>query len=326
MRLPKRPALISALFGKPANPRAAAHSRHLEILITRPGHAAHSFRIDLDALRRAAIWVLAAVALWLMVTFFMAWRQVASGNLQQQADQLAAQAATAQSANARLQAENGAMASHLLALKQRVDSLATTMRGFVHKRAEQFPVEANNTTNHANQGGIAQPLNPGNAPVLLHDEVDLIGSRLNLLLPQAHHLASLEAGRPMGDPVTGNVPITSDYGLRPNPMGHGVEFHNGIDFGVKVGTPIHATANGVVESAGWKSGYGNCVVIDHPFGYRSLFGHLSTIQVKVGDTITRGQVIALSGNTGRSTGPHLHYTLFYGDKTLDPATYLLAQR
>jgi murein DD-endopeptidase MepM/ murein hydrolase activator NlpD len=68
------------------------------------------------------------------------------------------------------------------------------------------------------------------------------------------------------------------------------------------------------------------VVIDHPFGYRSLFGHLSTIQVKAGDTIARGQVIALSGNTGRSTGPHLHYTLFYGDKTLDPATYLLAQR
>ncbi|MDE1978483.1 MAG: M23 family metallopeptidase [Betaproteobacteria bacterium] len=294
----------------------------MEILITRPGHAAHSFRIDLDALRRAAFWVLAAVALWLMVTFFMAWRQVASGNLQQRADQLAAQAATAQSANARLQAENGAMASHLLALKQRVDSLATTMRGFVQKRAEQFPVEEKNV----NQGGIAQPLSAANAPALLHDEVDLIGARLSLLLPQAHHLASLEAARPMGDPVTGDAPITSDYGLRPNPMGGGVEFHNGIDFGVKPGTPVHATANGVVESAGWKSGYGNCVVIDHPFGYRSLFGHLSTIQVKAGDTVTRGQVIALSGNTGRSTGPHLHYTLLYGDKTLDPATYLLAQR
>ena len=322
MRLPQRPALISALFGKPANPRAAAHSRHLEVLITRPGHAAHSFRIDLDALRRAAIWVLAAVALWLMVTFFMAWRQVASSNLQQRADQLAAQAANAQSANARLQAENGAMASHLLALKQRVDSLAITMRGFVQKRAEQFPVEEKNV----NRGGIAQPFNAANAPALLHDEVDLIGARLSLLLPQAHHLASLEAARPMGDPVNGDAPITSDYGLRPNPMGGGVEFHNGIDFGVKPGTPVHATANGVVESAGWKSGYGNCVVIDHPFGYRSLFGHLSTIRVKAGDTVTRGQVIALSGNTGRSTGPHLHYTLLYGDKTLDPTTYLLAQR
>ncbi|MDD4886285.1 MAG: M23 family metallopeptidase [Thiomonas sp.] len=322
MRLPKRPALISALFSKPANPRAAAHSRHLEILITRPGHAAHSFRIDLDALRRVAIWVLAAVALWLTVTLFMAWRQVASGNLQQRADELAAQAATAQSANVRLQAENGAMTSNLLALKQRVDGLASTMRGFVQKRAEQFPVEAKNT----NQGGIAEPLNAANAPALLHDEVDLIGARLSFLLPQARHLASLEAARPMGDPVTGNVPITSEYGLRPNPMGRGVEFHNGIDFGVKVGTPIQATANGVVQSAGWKSGYGNCVVIDHPFGYHSLFGHLSKIMVKPGDTITRGQVIALSGNTGRSTGPHLHYTLFYGDKTLDPATYLLAQR
>jgi Membrane proteins related to metalloendopeptidases len=68
------------------------------------------------------------------------------------------------------------------------------------------------------------------------------------------------------------------------------------------------------------------VVIDHPFGYRSLFGHLSTIQVKAAIRSPGGQVIALSGNTGRSTGPHLHYTLLYGDKTLDPATYLLAQR
>ncbi|WP_449370692.1 peptidoglycan DD-metalloendopeptidase family protein [Thiomonas sp.] len=322
MRFPKYSALFTSLFGKPASPRAAAHSRHLEILITRPGHAAHSFRIDLDALRRVALWLLAGLALWIAITLFMAWHQVASGSLQQRADQLAERAASAQSANVQLQAENGALTNNLLALKQRVDSLASTMRGFVQKRAEEFPVEAKRLA----QGGIAQPLNATNAPALLHDEVDLIGARLNLLLPQAHHLASLEAARPMGDPVTGNVPITSDYGLRPNPMGHGVEFHNGIDFGVKVGTPIHATANGVVESAGWKAGYGNCVVIDHPFGYRSLFGHLSTIKVKAGDTITRGQVIALSGNTGRSTGPHLHYTLFYGDKTLDPATYLLAQR
>lgn len=315
-------ALFTSLFGKPASPRAAAHSRHLEILITRPGHAAHHLRIDLDALRRVALWLLAAVALWLAVTLFMAWRQVASGSLQQRADQLAERAASAQSANVQLQAENGALTNNLLALKQQVDRLAGTLRGFVQKRAEQFPVEAKNLA----QGGIAQPLDTANAQTLLHDEVDLIGARLSLLLPQAHYLASLEAARPMGEPVPGDAPITSDYGLRSNPMGPGVEFHNGIDFGVKVGTPIHATANGVVESAGWKAGYGNCVVIDHPYGYRSLYGHLSALRVKAGDVVTRGQVIALSGNTGRSTGPHLHYTLFYGDKTLDPATYLLAQR
>ena len=322
MRLPKRPALLSSLFGQPASPRAAAHSRHLEIIIARPGHPAHSLRIDLDALRRVALWIGAAAALWLGVTLYMAWAQVFSADMRQRAERLAAQAAATQTANARLQAENGVMVGTLLALKQRVDTLATTMHGFVQRRERQFPLEEKNR----NQGGIAEPMNMANAPTLLHEEADLIASRLNLLLPQARHLASIEAARPMGEPVAGDASITSDYGLRPNPMGRGVEFHNGIDFGVNVGTLIHATANGVVESAGWKAGYGNCVVIDHPFGYRSLFGHLSKILVKPGAKITRGQLIALSGNTGRSTGPHLNYTLFYGDKTIDPATYLLAQQ
>ncbi len=323
MRLPKRPALLAALFGKPANARAAASSRHVQILITRPGHPAHTLRIDLDALRRAALWIAAGVLLWLAVTLYMTWSQWSSAEARQRANRLAAQAQAVQSANARLQAENGAMANTLLALKQRVDGLASTMRGFVQTRERQFPVEDNQ---RANQGGIAMPLTLGNAPAMAHDEAEVIAERLRLLLPQAQHLAAFEAARPMGEPVAGSAEITSDYGLRPNPLGGGVEFHNGIDFGVNVGTPVHATGNGVVESAGWKAGYGNCVVIDHPFGYRSLFGHLSQTLVKPGEVVQRGQRIALSGNSGRSTGPHLHYTLFYGDKTLDPATYLLAQR
>ncbi|MGA8010566.1 MAG: M23 family metallopeptidase [Thiomonas sp.] len=322
MRLPKRPALLSALFSKSANPRAAASSRHLELIIARPGHPAHSLRIDLDALRRVALWVGAAIALWLAVTLYMAWAQMSNGDAQQRAERLAAQAAAAQSINAKLQVENGTMANTLLALKQRVDGLATTMRGFVQKRAQQFPVEEKNK----NQGGIAEPLSVTNAPVMLHEEADVIAARLNQLLPQAQHLAAFEAARPMGEPVPSNTPITSDYGLRPNPMGSGLEFHNGIDFGVNIGTPVHATAGGVVESAGWKAGYGNCVVIDHAFDYRSLFGHLSKVLVKPGDKVKRGQVVALSGDTGRSTGPHLHYTLFYGDKTIDPATYIVAHQ
>ena len=322
MRLPKRPALLSALFGRPANARAAASSRHLEIIITRPGHPAHTLRIDLDALRRGALWVATAALLWLIVTLYMTWSQVSSADAQQRAERLAGQAQAAQAANAHLQAENGAMADTLLALKQRVDTLASTMRGFVQTREKQFPVEDKSL----HQGGLAEPMTPGNAAGMVHDEAALIAERLNLLMPQAQHLAAFEAARPMGEPVAGNAEITSDYGLRPNPMGGGIEFHNGIDFGVNIGTPVHATGNGVVESAGWKAGYGNCVVIDHPFGYRSLFGHLSKIMVKPGEAVQRGQVVALSGNSGRSTGPHLHYTLFYGDKTLDPATYLLAQR
>jgi len=317
---PSRSALLRALFGKPGNARAAASSRHLQILITRPGHPTHSLRIDLGALRRAALWAGAALLLWLMITLYMAWAQIEGADARERAQRLAARAAAVQSANARLQEENGAMAQTLLSLKQRVDRLASTMHAFVQERAQQFPVE----NKPGNQGGVVQPLDFSNAPRMLRDEADLIAERLDLLLPQARHLAAFEAARPMGVPVPGPVDITSDYGLRPNPFGRGLEFHNGVDFSVQIGTPVHATADGIVQSAGWKPGYGDCVIIDHPFGYRSLFGHLSKILVRPGEHVSRGQVIALSGNTGRSTGPHLHYTLFYRDQTLDPASYLFA--
>lgn len=322
MPLPKRSALLHALFGKPKTARAAASSRHLQILITRPGHPAYSLRIDLDLLRRAVLWASGAVAVWLLITVYMVWSQMLSANARQQAERLAAQAAAVQSANARLLAENGAMAHTLLRLKQRVDGLASTMHSFAQQRAQQFPVEHKSGP----QGGIATPLTLSNAHALVHEQADVIAARLDQLLPQAQQLAAVEAARPMGAPVSGPLDITSDYGLRPNPLGRGLEFHNGVDFGVDIGTPVQATANGMVESAGWTPGYGNCVVIDHPFGYRSLFGHLGKILVKPGDSVQRGQIIALSGNTGRSTGPHLHYTLFYRDRTLDPASYLLASR
>lgn len=323
MRLFKHTAPLTALLRKPASPRAAAQSRHLDIIVSRPGHPAHTFRINLSTLRSVALWVAGAAALWFVITFYITWAQVANLNTQQRADRLAARAAAAQSANTKLQAENDAMINAMLALKQRVDGLATTMRGFVHQRNKEFPLEK---SGKKNRGGIAEPMDAAHAPAMLHDEAELILSRLDQLLPQAHRLAAREAARPMGDPLSDNPRITSDYGLRSNPMGHGMEFHNGIDFEANRGTPVHATADGVVESAGPRAGYGNCVILDHAFGYRSLFGHLSKVLVKPGQKVKRGEVIALSGNTGRSTGPHLHYTLYYGAKTIDPEPYVQVQQ
>jgi murein DD-endopeptidase MepM/ murein hydrolase activator NlpD len=91
------------------------------------------------------------------------------------------------------------------------------------------------------------------------------------------------------------------------------QWHHGQDFSTPYGTDVYATGSGKVIEAGWNSGFGNCIVIDHGYGYRSTYGHLSNIKVTVGLNIKRGDLIGLSGNTGTSTGPHLHYQIdLYG--------------
>jgi murein DD-endopeptidase MepM/ murein hydrolase activator NlpD len=108
-------------------------------------------------------------------------------------------------------------------------------------------------------------------------------------------------------PVDGGV-LTSSPGLRLDPFGSGkMIMHNGWDIAVPVGTPVHPTQEGTVYFAGQYKGYGNLVAIEHGKGYISLYGHNSEILVKPGTYVTPKTVIALSGNTGRSTGPHIHY-------------------
>jgi murein DD-endopeptidase MepM/ murein hydrolase activator NlpD len=118
-------------------------------------------------------------------------------------------------------------------------------------------------------------------------------------------------------------PITSPYGMRLNPFGGGkTEYHPGIDIGVPVGTPIAAAAAGTVIIAGWVSGYGNYISIDHGGGISTGYGHLSTFMVSVGQVVQRGQTIGLSGNTGRSTGPHLIFEVRRNGTPVDPNPFL----
>lgn len=110
--------------------------------------------------------------------------------------------------------------------------------------------------------------------------------------------------------------ITSPYG----PRSRG--FHSGIDIGTPVGTGIHAAAAGRIVMAGWYGGYGNCVVVDHGNGMKTRYAHLSGFNCRVGDRVSRGQLIARSGNTGRSTGPHLHFEVIVNGSTRNPMNYL----
>ena len=113
----------------------------------------------------------------------------------------------------------------------------------------------------------------------------------------------------------------SGYGMRIDPIYRVPRFHSGMDFSAKIGTDIYATGDGKVTMAGWKQGYGNCVMIKHGYGYETLYGHMNKFKVRVGQNVKRGEVIGTVGNTGKSTGPHLHYEVIVKGKYDNPSKY-----
>jgi murein DD-endopeptidase MepM/ murein hydrolase activator NlpD len=130
---------------------------------------------------------------------------------------------------------------------------------------------------------------------------------------------------PLADPEPGAV-VTSGFGVRKDPMLGIPALHPGIDFRSPVGSKVPATAAGIVTRAGWDGGYGKMVEIDHGNGYRTRYGHLSEVDVKVGEKVRLGQIIGKSGSTGRSTGPHLHYEIRHDGHPIDPVGFLKAGR
>lgn len=127
-------------------------------------------------------------------------------------------------------------------------------------------------------------------------------------------ISSREKGSFMYTPTVGV--LTSVFGTR------GKEFHTGIDLANKHGTAIKAAQSGKVTFVGWKGNYGRTIVIDHLNGYKTLYGHNSKILVQKGQWVQTGQKIALMGNTGRSTGPHLHFEIYENGKVIDPLKYI----
>jgi murein DD-endopeptidase MepM/ murein hydrolase activator NlpD len=117
--------------------------------------------------------------------------------------------------------------------------------------------------------------------------------------------------------------VTSRFGYRISPFTGLREFHQGLDIATQVGTPIIAPSDGVVTSIGMEGGYGKTLMIDHGYGFTTRYGHISKAIVKVGRRVKRGQTIAKVGNTGRSTGPHLHYEVKVNGLAVDPERYIL---
>jgi murein DD-endopeptidase MepM/ murein hydrolase activator NlpD len=121
-------------------------------------------------------------------------------------------------------------------------------------------------------------------------------------------------------PVNGR--LLSRFGDRQDPFSGEGAFHTGVDISALTGTPVHAAADGIVYTAEYEGGYGKMVVVDHGNGVRTRYAHLSAFEVVAGQEVRRGQVIALSGNTGRTTSPHLHFEVRMGGNAVNPYPYL----
>ena len=178
---------------------------------------------------------------------------------------------------------------------------------------------------YSGQGGPLLPItvSTSGAPLTaeeLRANAILVGlDRMNL-----YRLAAAKA--PFAMPVKDSFRWTSGFGYRKDPKGAGNRMHEGTDLAGAYGTPIYATADGVVSFASWDTGYGRLIKIKHAFGIETRYGHLSQIRVEVGQRVSRGDRIGDMGNSGRSTGTHLHYEVRLSGSAVNPMTFIKAAK
>ncbi|SHK15478.1 M23 family metallopeptidase [Paramaledivibacter caminithermalis] len=151
---------------------------------------------------------------------------------------------------------------------------------------------------------------------LIESEKDNYDELIKEVEKQLKYLESI----PNKWPVNGK--ITSKFGYRIHPISNRRQFHKGIDIANKSGTNITSAGSGIVTYSGWNGGYGNVIIISHGYGYKSVYAHNKKNLVKVGERVKQGQVIAKLGNTGKSTGPHVHFEVHYKGKQIDPLQIL----
>jgi murein DD-endopeptidase MepM/ murein hydrolase activator NlpD len=137
-------------------------------------------------------------------------------------------------------------------------------------------------------------------------------------------LASIPSIKPVrADLLAASLQDLSGFGWRLHPIHKVQRFHKGIDFTADKGTAIQATGDGTVEKSGYDGGYGKCVIINHGYGYKTLYGHMSQLDVSEGQKVKKGQRIGLIGSTGSATGPHCHYEIHFKGEVVNPLQYCL---
>ncbi len=265
-------------------------------------------------------WVIAAVVGGLGVTLVgLAFIYPDYASLRHQRGNFSALSARLQSQQTLLDAAQ----SRLREIRGEIDS----WRGLHAKIWEPFGPEAVPSKRRPGIGG-GQPratVPDDQAPV--KEEMDRL---LGIVKEEGESIRSLErflgrasrvlASLPSRWPVRG--PVNSDFGQRRSPWAPNSEFHSGIDIGAPIGMPVKAPAPGVVVFAGQQPEYGTTLVLDHGNDTRSLYGHLSKITVAMDQQVRRGDTVALTGNTGRSSGPHLHYEIQVKGQPVNPHSYI----
>jgi len=214
--------------------------------------------------------------------------------------------------NYRLRAENDRQRQELEKLNNRVEKVENTSRKLAEKSGviEDAPVTRGS-------GGPELPLDEMGLATLASKM-----SRLEEDMSAYEEVLRERGNTPTVWPVDGT--LEGGFGGRRNPFGGpGYEFHTGQDIEAAMGTPVVAGASGSVSFVGWQNGYGQLVIVDHGGGLSTRYGHLSHIDVDLGQQVGRGQLLGQVGSTGRSTGPHLHYEVRINDEAVDPLQYLL---
>lgn len=319
----------------------------MHIIITDSKHTrVRNFELSLGRLLLAAFGLLVVVAgalwsWWPLVAKPSATTAAPRALAIDAADISALMARARTEASAGLPAEDGGAVEAVLdaeAMQQNIDALAKRL-GVMQARMIQLDALSERLAELAGVPKVEQaPHKPGEGGVLMSPRsmtAQELSSALEALTQDSEErlawLAVIEdsllkqewadALKPGLRPVE-DLRIGSPFGRRIDPITGQVATHTGLDFPGPVGTPVKATAGGVVVSAGWHSGYGRLVEIDHGDEVITRYAHLKAFKVRQGDLVRPGQVIGLLGNSGRSTGPHLHFEVWVGGRVRNPRAYL----
>jgi murein DD-endopeptidase MepM/ murein hydrolase activator NlpD len=210
-------------------------------------------------------------------------------------------------------------AAALSSLEESYDFKARRIRGVL----TELGVDVGKVTSGDSAGAMGGPFVPARLPKEgLGFERQM--HRISIARAQIHRLTRALVTIPVRKPVDGAVEASSGFGVRSDPFTNSPAMHTGIDLHGETGEPVRATADGKVTAAGWSGGYGRVVDVDHGNGLSTRYGHLSSIDVHVGQSVRMGQIVGKVGSTGRSTGPHLHYETRVRGQAVDPQKFLRA--
>ena len=242
-----------------------------------------------------------------------------------------------------LRRNNARWVSRMEVLNRRLDGYESTLKALESRNDDIYRSifgmnEIPDELRHSGIGGLsrydyladAQPGSPLRSTAVRLDNLtkeSYVQSKsfdeVATLSRRAGDMASCIPAIPPFSPEKGKYTLSSPFGYRNDPLSGETRYHDGQDFAMRPGTPVYTTGDGVVEYVKFSfTGYGNEVLIDHGFGYKTRYAHMSIISVAEGMKLKRGDCIGESGNSGKSTGPHLHYEVLYCDERVNPMNYL----